>query len=113
MTLRVYSSEAGTWSEPTSVVQFPKYHVDEPPSAIVGNALYFVIDSSRRILKYDLATREINVHHQPPGSYRTCTTIMTVEDGGLGVARMEGPRLSLWSMEASPDEGMGWAQISH
>ncbi|RCV21288.1 hypothetical protein SETIT_4G127500v2 [Setaria italica] len=40
MTLWVYSSEAGTWSEPTSVVQFPKYHVDEPPSAIVGNALY-------------------------------------------------------------------------
>uniref|UniRef100_K3Z0Z5 F-box domain-containing protein n=1 Tax=Setaria italica TaxID=4555 RepID=K3Z0Z5_SETIT len=41
-------------------------------------------DLPKRILKYDLATREINVHLQPPGSYRTCTTIMTVEDGGLG-----------------------------
>lgn len=101
MTLWVYSSEAGTWSDPTSIVQFPKYHVgnvDVPPSAIVGNALYFVIESSRRILKYDLATREINVLLQPPGSYEFCTTIMTVEDGGLGVARMEGPRLSLWSI---------------
>ena len=36
---------------------------------------------------------------------------MTTEDGGLGVARMEGRRLSLWSMEANFNGSMGWAQI--
>jgi hypothetical protein len=75
MTLWVYSSEAGGLSEPTSVVQFPKYHIgtiDMPHSAIVGNALYFVIDSHRRILKYDLATQEVNVLLQPPGSDMSC-----------------------------------------
>ncbi|RLM84467.1 uncharacterized protein C2845_PM04G05320 [Panicum miliaceum] len=111
MTLWVYSSEVGAWREPTSVVQFPKYHVDLLPSAIVGNALHFIIDYSRRIFKYDLATREMFVILQPPRSYRSCTTIMTMEDGGLGVARMEGPRLSLWSMEANLNGSMGWAQI--
>ncbi|CAL5076603.1 unnamed protein product [Urochloa decumbens] len=114
MTLWVYSSEAGAWKKPTSIVQFPKYHIDESPSAIVGNALYFVIDNSRKILKYDLATREISVILQPPASYRSrrcCTTIMTMEDCGLGVARMEESRLSLWSMEANLDGGMGWALV--
>ncbi|KAG2640657.1 uncharacterized protein LOC120665262 [Panicum virgatum] len=67
MTLWVYSSEVGAWSEPTSVVQFPRT--------------------------------------------RSCTTIMTMEDAGLGVARMEGRRLSLWSMEANLNGSMGWAQI--
>ncbi|RLN34077.1 hypothetical protein C2845_PM03G22780 [Panicum miliaceum] len=82
MTLWVYSSEVGAWSEPTSVVQFPKYHADLLPSAIVGNALHFIIDYSSRIFKYDLATREMFVILQPPGSYSSCTTIMTMEDGG-------------------------------
>jgi hypothetical protein len=115
MTIWVYSSEAGTWSEPTSVVQFPKYYIrnvgDMPPPAIVGSTLYFVIDVNRRILNYDLATREINVLLQPPGSDRSSSTIMTLEDGGLGVARIEGPNLFLWSMEEKPDGVMGWAQI--
>jgi len=112
ITLRVYSSETGSWSEPTYVAQFPNYKVDKlAVPAIVGNALHFVIDSSRRILKYDLATRETYVFLQPPVSYGYHTTIMTMEDGVLGVARMKGLSLSLWSWEAKSDGGMGWAQI--
>jgi hypothetical protein len=32
---------------------------------------------------------------------------MTPEDGGLGVARIEGTSPFLWFMEAIPDGGMG------
>ncbi|KAG2632341.1 hypothetical protein PVAP13_2NG079984 [Panicum virgatum] len=112
ITLRVYSSEAVAWSEPTYVAEFPNYKVDMLPSAIVGNALHFVVDSSRRILKYDLATRETYVFLQPLVSYGYYTTIMTMEDGGLGVARMDDElSLSLWSWVPKSDGGMGWAKI--
>ncbi|OEL15845.1 hypothetical protein BAE44_0023135 [Dichanthelium oligosanthes] len=40
MTLWVYSSEFGVWSGPTYAAQFPKYYVNEAPSAIVGTAIH-------------------------------------------------------------------------
>uniref|UniRef100_A0A0A9HM51 F-box associated domain-containing protein n=1 Tax=Arundo donax TaxID=35708 RepID=A0A0A9HM51_ARUDO len=111
MSLCVYSSQTARWSEPTYVARPPQYGVDVVPTALVGNALYFVIDVSRSILKYDLATRKASVIHQPAGSCGYFTALMTMEDGGLQVARVEGHRLFLSSMEAGPGGDVGWARI--
>ncbi|CAL5079048.1 unnamed protein product [Urochloa decumbens] len=111
MTLQVYSSEVGAWNEMTYVTQFPNYYVDGGRSTIARNALYFVIDHGRRLLQYSLTTREISVILHPPVSYFCSTRVMTMEDGRLGVVRMEGHGFSLWSMEESPDGGTGWSQV--
>ncbi|CAL5066585.1 unnamed protein product [Urochloa decumbens] len=111
MTLRVYSSEVGVWNEMTHVTQLSKCYINKVPCAIAGNALHFVIDYGIRILRYSLATREISVILHPPVSYLCNTKVMTMEEGRLGVVRMEGRRFSLWSMEESPDGGTGWSQV--
>ncbi|CAL5091863.1 unnamed protein product [Urochloa decumbens] len=112
--LCVYSSEADSWSEPTYLSRAPVYGVSCQPAALVGNTLYFAIDGSR-ILRYDLATREASVIYLP----ETCgygNRLMTLEDGAVGVARVDSDRdarlsLCLWSMEASPNGDIGWTKI--
>ncbi|OEL16531.1 hypothetical protein BAE44_0022449 [Dichanthelium oligosanthes] len=114
MWLCVYSSDSGSWSEPIHIAPAPEYGISVKPAALVGNALYFAIDRSRSILRYDLATRETSVmHHLPPESWGRATVLMTMEDGGLGVARADRAtaRLSLWKMEASPNGDIGWTEI--
>ena len=110
MCLCVYSSDSSSWSELTFV---PGTHwVRLVPTALVGTALYFVIDASSRTLRYDLATRETSVIPLPTRSIWHNTMLMTMEDGGLGAATGHGvARLSLWSMEANPNGDIGWTQI--
>ncbi|KAG2640591.1 hypothetical protein PVAP13_2KG100700 [Panicum virgatum] len=118
----LYTSEADVWSEPTSV----------PPSALpfegrrcahvgnggrcahVGNALYIVstVMNRRKILKYDLGTREMTVIDPPPMS-NLHIVLMTVEGGGLGCITVKGSGLHLWLWEAEPNGDMGWTQSSH
>ncbi|XP_066385701.1 uncharacterized protein [Miscanthus floridulus] len=106
--LRVYSSEDASWSEQTLL---PECIVDNAPTALVGNTLYFMADSGAGVLSFDLDTLETSVIHLPPAS--KCATVLMAmeEDGGLGFARVDmDARLSLWSMEANPNGDMGWTQ---
>ena len=105
--LRVYSSAAACWSEPTLV---PKCSVDLVPTALVGNTLYFSIDNGSRVLGFDLATSETSVVHLPPAS-NCAIALMEMEGGGLGFARVDmAARLLLWSMEVNPNGGVGWTR---
>ncbi|CAL5079034.1 unnamed protein product [Urochloa decumbens] len=86
--------------------------VDVEPTALAGNTLYFQIDYGKRILGYDLATRETSVVQLPPKHEDSSTALITVDDGGLGVARLDKTaKLSLWSMEASTNGDMGWTKF--
>ncbi|OQU88315.1 hypothetical protein SORBI_3002G009401 [Sorghum bicolor] len=90
----VYSSEAAAWSKRISA-QHLHEDIRSLPSALAGNALYFVC--STIILKYDLAAREMS---RP-------IVVRTTEDGGLGLASIRSHRLYLheWSIEDA-----GWVQ---
>jgi hypothetical protein len=59
-----YSSESGKWSEPT-YAEHPGDDVSSARSALVGNALYFMLQKHDRILKYDLGTRELSSFQLP------------------------------------------------
>ncbi|KAL6634068.1 hypothetical protein ACP70R_026739 [Stipagrostis hirtigluma subsp. patula] len=110
LSVRVYSSEADAWGEPIHLPEYTEYGVDMVPTALVGNALYFLIDASCSILEYDLVTQKASVFDMPElvaDSY----VLTTMEDGGLGVAMVMGSRLYHWSMEFGPDGDVGWAQI--
>ncbi|CAN6165494.1 unnamed protein product [Urochloa humidicola] len=68
ITLWVYSSQACAWSEPDHVTHTPMSGVEMVAPAIVGNALYFVVDWGTRIISYDLATRQMSAILQPRDS---------------------------------------------
>lgn len=47
--------------EPSYGPPSPEDGIEMVPTALVGNALCFLIDASNSILKYDLATRNVSV----------------------------------------------------
>ncbi|XP_066345174.1 uncharacterized protein [Miscanthus floridulus] len=107
--LHVYSSEGASWSEPIPV---PRCCVDEVLTALVGSTLYFSIDCGSRTLSYNLATRQTSVIHLPPMPDECATALMGMENGGLGVAKLDkAAKLSVWSMEVNPNGDIGWTQI--
>ncbi|KAK3124298.1 hypothetical protein QOZ80_7BG0584630 [Eleusine coracana subsp. coracana] len=112
ISLSVYSSETARWDRPRRVAELPEHGMDVVPPCLVGNALYFGIDLSRSILRYDLATRIASVTDQPPGSFGCFTVPMGMKDGGLGLARLKGSTLSLWSLYAYPDGDLSWVEIT-
>ncbi|OEL14043.1 hypothetical protein BAE44_0024938 [Dichanthelium oligosanthes] len=107
----LYSSETGTWTEPTIVYPGP---VMDPldgdvmgPSLLAGDSLYFTLDlqNNRTVLRYDLGGGALSVMDPPPLLVRRDTFLVTGEDGGLGVAAVESYSLRLWSWKAAD----GWA----
>ncbi|XP_062189263.1 uncharacterized protein LOC133892471 [Phragmites australis] len=106
----VYSSEGGAWSEPTSA-QHPHDSVDFTPSALAGNALYFVFQMGTRILEYNLGTHEMAVIDLPPlRFYGQRIVLSTRDDGGLGFATADKSTIYLWSREAHPQGESHWVQ---
>ncbi|CAL5077918.1 unnamed protein product [Urochloa decumbens] len=120
LTSCVYSSEAGSWSEPVSVhaqghrlCRFELGNV-----VLVGKALYFKLFlSATEMVKYDLVTRKMSqicisaVSQQHPAVAKLTAT----DDGRLGCAFVrdyrEAARLDLWSRKhGGPDEELTWEQ---
>ena len=61
MHVYIYSSEDGTWSGPTNGPPFTSGRPFQMvPPALVGNALYFLIDATNSILEYDLAKQSVS-----------------------------------------------------
>jgi len=109
MHVYVYSSEVGAWSQPIYGAPSTTYGVEMVPTALVGNALYFLIDATNSILEYDLAKRSVSVLHLPLGFISDFAVLTTSEDGMLGFARVGNSRLWLWSMETGPEGDATWA----
>ncbi|CAL5034376.1 unnamed protein product [Urochloa decumbens] len=109
-TVRPPCSASSATSQVASA-RLPGYNqINLGPTALVGRSLYFTIWRSKRLLKYDLATRQVSVIPLPTECFSTSVVPMTTEDGRLGFAHIANNRLCLWSREAAPGEGAGWAQ---
>jgi hypothetical protein len=106
----VYSSETGEWSGPASAqLRSARVHLNVP-SALVGNALHFMSGKwgrTKKILKYVLGTQEISLIHLPHKPYNR-RELMTMADGSLGFATVDGSKLCLWSMVSGTNAS--WAQ---
>ncbi|XP_066396995.1 uncharacterized protein [Miscanthus floridulus] len=111
MRVHVYSSEAGAWSEPSYGPPSPEDGIEMVPSALVGNALSFLIDATNSILKYDLATRNMSVIHLPPNFVSDFKVLMTMGDGGLGFAMVERSTLWVCSMQTDPQGDDFWVPV--
>ncbi|KAJ1287456.1 hypothetical protein BS78_02G011300 [Paspalum vaginatum] len=82
------------------------------PSLLLGNALYFVLQYSRSIMKCDLGAREMSLIDMPSECFFDRNVLMATEDGGLGFDNLVNHwhRLCLWSREPGSDEDAGWVQ---
>ncbi|TVU40395.1 hypothetical protein EJB05_13859, partial [Eragrostis curvula] len=108
--VRVYSSEVGSWSEPTYAVRRPDYVGFRVPSALGGSSIYFTFLYAERIFKYSLSKQKISLVRGPPlqGGH---VALVTREDGGLGLATVVDFRLYIWSRENGPRRHDRWTQI--
>ncbi|KAL6647186.1 hypothetical protein ACP70R_014623 [Stipagrostis hirtigluma subsp. patula] len=101
----IYSSETGAWSEVASVGH-PHDRVLRGYGTLVGNALYFILDSFARILEYNVGKQELSMISLPS----LCNAdFLIAEDGGLGFATVQGEKLCTWSREACQN-GWRWVQ---
>ncbi|CAL5079042.1 unnamed protein product [Urochloa decumbens] len=113
-----YSSESGgMWStHMASSMSFLDLdcYFKLKPSALVGNALYFVFMSRTgpsRILKYDLTMKEMSVIHLPRTRFtcpRICLT--TTDHGRLGFVEVGVCKLYIWSRVDGLSTDAGWYQ---
>lgn len=64
----VYSSETGMWRVPAWIHLGPisRSHDVIGPSLLIGNALHFLLEDGRRILKYESGGHDLSVMNTPP-----------------------------------------------
>jgi hypothetical protein len=98
----MYSSVTRDWSaiatadfSASTMVDLDTY-IEAKPSILIGNVLYFTLELGKAILKYDLAAQGLSVIDSPEVSEHM-GIVMSVDDGGLGFAAIEGADLHLWS----------------
>ncbi|KAK1642727.1 hypothetical protein QYE76_060532 [Lolium multiflorum] len=103
----VYSSETGTWGEPTSlrgeIGNFTLY-----ASVLVRNSLLYFLSDGEAIQEYDLARHSLTVFDAPDNSFQEKFNLMLAENGELGVSESLDGRLNLWSRELSGGTAARW-----
>ncbi|WVZ61650.1 hypothetical protein U9M48_011488 [Paspalum notatum var. saurae] len=102
----VYSSETGAWSAPTTF-DLTCYIDRITPSLLAVDALYFTVQFGVAILRHDLVRGVPSVISMPPIDQKDMCLVMA-DDGGLGVAAVEGYSLHLWSWRANSDGPREW-----
>ncbi|KAK3124322.1 hypothetical protein QOZ80_7BG0584990 [Eleusine coracana subsp. coracana] len=117
-----FSSETRAWSALTKVdfriiasnrvglaPAFDSF-VSLRPSLFTGDAVYFILEKEKAILKYDLDGRGVSVI-DTPRVYRKRIILMTAEDGELGFAGLKDCDLHLWSWKPNAKGIPGWMQL--
>ncbi|CAL5091945.1 unnamed protein product [Urochloa decumbens] len=110
----VYSSKVGRWTQEKAINLFAQQLEDSlmlEPSAFVGNALYFALQSKTKVLKYTVRTREMHMIHLPPACFsERRILLMPTEDNRLGFATVCDSKLCLWSRNDDSATNVGWTQ---
>ncbi|CAM0877577.1 unnamed protein product [Alopecurus aequalis] len=106
----VYSSETGTWGEPTSPVR-QIANFTEYSSTLVGSSLLYFLSDGESILEYDLASHSLTEFNPPDDSFEQKFRLMLAENGELLVSESLNPPyggLYLWSMQLSGGTRASW-----
>ncbi|GJN10456.1 hypothetical protein PR202_ga28551 [Eleusine coracana subsp. coracana] len=121
MFIYTYSSEDGAWNQHISSLRPHGGFNILAPNLLLGNSLHFVFGNSSdtKILKYDLASRDMSVIPTPPTCFhesQSCVVLMATEEDELGCGRTVGRSVHLWSsrhQQATLDEADagGWELV--
>ncbi|KAM0904957.1 hypothetical protein ACQ4PT_017660 [Festuca glaucescens] len=111
----LYSSETGTWGEPTSLHgEFDMYFKDYS-SVLVGRSLLYFMSDDGFVVEYDLARRSLAVfdaldmesHWEQPENIKHINLVLA-EDGGMRVCQVLQSYLKFWKRGASNGPDAQW-----
>ncbi|RCV09336.1 hypothetical protein SETIT_2G019300v2 [Setaria italica] len=105
----VYSSRVGSWGASISANVAVDDFINPSRGVLVGDAIFFMLTMSARILKYDLVKHHLSVI-DPPAMYDKGIYLVPTEDNLLGIAGISGSSLYLWSRKANAEGVEGWVQ---
>ncbi|TVU40568.1 hypothetical protein EJB05_14035, partial [Eragrostis curvula] len=103
----VFSSEQNTWTLQTPI-QHHDVCVRQRHSAHIGDALYFKCENNRFCVEYHIIKQQLSVISLPSDGEHWPITLMTAENGGLGLAMVEGYNLVTLSRGTSLDPEVRW-----
>ncbi|CAL5077742.1 unnamed protein product [Urochloa decumbens] len=112
----VYSSEQRAWSKPVSAWFYCfRVKVGSSASTVLGNALYFLCDTMRKILEYDLHKQELSLISLPNPDgivWDWHAAVIRAEGGRIRIALTLYSKVYMWSREsANLDNGDArWVQ---
>ncbi|VAI84184.1 unnamed protein product [Triticum turgidum subsp. durum] len=115
----VYSSEISVWGEIYSI-EIPNVLVTWAPTPLIGNTLYWMLDTSGGAIKnecwiveFDLDAHNLDLTGEIPyyvlDKYNRQIVLMPADDGRLGFAGVDKFSLHLWSSVACVDGMVTWA----
>ncbi|KAG2579020.1 hypothetical protein PVAP13_6NG142300 [Panicum virgatum] len=91
----IYSAETSAWTTSSSIELCG--YIEESPSLLARDALYFSVQLGERILKYDFVGQGLQVVDAPDMYKEMGGIVVAGEDGGLGFAGLKDGNLHLWS----------------
>ena len=109
-----YSSLTGEWNAPAAKLNHDNHdflRCNAKQSLLVGDAIYFLFQDDRTILRYDLGRHWLSEMDLPPFMWNAA--LMTAEDGGLGLAALPNNdnRIHTWSWHDDDGSGGGcWVE---
>ncbi|KAF7045321.1 hypothetical protein CFC21_054438 [Triticum aestivum] len=110
--VRVYSSEHGTWGQLISMrSEFMISFENSSSGLLIGRSLLYFLSDGGSILECDLARHgltEFDAPNHESGSNAERFTLMVSEDGGLGLCEELDVRLKLWTREVSDRTDARW-----
>ncbi|TVU40711.1 hypothetical protein EJB05_14183, partial [Eragrostis curvula] len=87
-----YLSETDAWSAPTILTEGNGCILEQRPSLLTADGIYFIHDYSKRILKYDMTGQTgLSVIYAPDFYHRPEGIAIAADDGGLGFAGVKFP----------------------
>jgi len=104
----IYSSETSAWTTSSSIELCG--YIEESPSLLARDALYFSVQLGERILKYDFVGQGLQVVDAPDMYKEMGGIVVAGEGGGLGFAGLKDGNLHLWSWQADPHGVAEWVQ---
>ncbi|TVU40868.1 hypothetical protein EJB05_14349, partial [Eragrostis curvula] len=124
----VYSSETGAWSTPVSLgddcevyVQHKKDpdnsmfglfytpYVQPRRGAVIGDGVYFTLQESDAIIKYDTGKNRLSMIN-PPSKDLHDLALMELGDSSLGFTYIKDSTLYLWSRKVNSEEAAEWVK---
>ncbi|TVU40916.1 hypothetical protein EJB05_14401, partial [Eragrostis curvula] len=107
---RVYSSETGAWSTPTSVDNGFLRYVQPRRGALIGDEVFFTVALGKAIVKHDWRKNRLSMINPPPAGYNNMVTLMVTDDSSLGFIGTKGFNLYLWSRKVDEEGVAEWVQ---
>uniref|UniRef100_A0A0D9XHS1 F-box domain-containing protein n=1 Tax=Leersia perrieri TaxID=77586 RepID=A0A0D9XHS1_9ORYZ len=107
----VYSSRIGSWGDLVSAPAPSSCELYDEPPALVGEALYWLVNDGSCILEFQFGSQSLNLIEQPVvmhSNNKRNIRLVSLEDDVLGLAFIKDSNLHLWARVVADDCASKW-----